>query len=80
VNEGPLSAESSLRIERLAAASPLYAHELRGGGGGGARGGGGGGGGPRARCDRREYAGRDYGPEPEQTDGAEHLEEPDQHG
>jgi glutamate-ammonia-ligase adenylyltransferase len=29
VNEGPLSAESSLRIERLAAASPLYAHELR---------------------------------------------------
>ena len=29
MNEGPLSAESSLRIERLAAASPLYAHELR---------------------------------------------------
>jgi [glutamine synthetase] adenylyltransferase / [glutamine synthetase]-adenylyl-L-tyrosine phosphorylase len=29
VNEGPLSAESSRRIERLAAASPLYALELR---------------------------------------------------
>lgn len=29
MNEGPLSAESSRRIERLAAASPLYALELR---------------------------------------------------
>ena len=29
MNEGPLSAESSGRIERLAAASPAYAHELQ---------------------------------------------------